>query len=174
MAPAMIAFGAAVALMGLGLNLATPGIDAFGTVVTKAFTGLSELVAAVADAFVKMLGAVTTDKLTGLLLLGPALLSIAAGLGAVAIAGALAIPAIAGMTVMSIAAPKIVDLAETFGLSQKSETKGATRGEGGGTSMEAVVKKIDELIEAVKQGGNIHIGANKLNEAIGINLHPMR
>jgi hypothetical protein len=34
--------------------------------------------------------------------------------------------------------------------------------------------KIDELIAAVKQGGNIHIGANKLNEAIGINLHPMR
>jgi len=34
--------------------------------------------------------------------------------------------------------------------------------------------KIDELIAAVKQGGNISIGANKLNEAIGMNLHPMR
>lgn len=34
--------------------------------------------------------------------------------------------------------------------------------------------KMDELIAAVKQGGNIQIGANKLNEAIGINLHPMR
>jgi uncharacterized protein YcfJ len=31
-----------------------------------------------------------------------------------------------------------------------------------------------ELIEAVKQGGNIYIGPNKLNEAIGLNLHPMR
>lgn len=34
--------------------------------------------------------------------------------------------------------------------------------------------KIDELIVAVRESGNIHIGANKLNEAIGINLHPMR
>ena len=34
--------------------------------------------------------------------------------------------------------------------------------------------KIDELIVAVKQSGNIHIGANKLNEALGVNLHPMR
>jgi hypothetical protein len=34
--------------------------------------------------------------------------------------------------------------------------------------------KIDELIVAVKQGQNIYIGPNKLNEAIGLNLHPMR
>jgi hypothetical protein len=31
--------------------------------------------------------------------------------------------------------------------------------------------KIDELIQAVKQGQNIYIGANKLNESIGLNLH---
>lgn len=31
--------------------------------------------------------------------------------------------------------------------------------------------KIDELIQAVKQGQNIYIGPNKLNEAIGLNLH---
>lgn len=31
--------------------------------------------------------------------------------------------------------------------------------------------KMDELIQAVKQGQNIYIGANKLNESIGLNLH---
>lgn len=31
--------------------------------------------------------------------------------------------------------------------------------------------KIDELIQAVKQGQNIYIGPNKLNESIGLNLH---
>jgi hypothetical protein len=41
----------------------------------------------------------------------------------------------------------------------------------GGGNIEALLK---ELIAAVKEGGNISIGANKLNEAIGINLHPMR
>lgn len=34
--------------------------------------------------------------------------------------------------------------------------------------------KMDELIQAVKQGQNIYIGPNKLNESIGLNLHPMR
>jgi hypothetical protein len=31
--------------------------------------------------------------------------------------------------------------------------------------------KMDELIQAVKQGQNIYIGPNKLNESIGLNLH---
>ena len=51
-----------------------------------------------------------------------------------------------------------------------SLTGNATGGTGGG-NVEALLQ---ELIAAVKQSGNIHIGANKLNEAIGINLHPMR
>ncbi len=59
-------------------------------------------------------------------------------------------------------------------------TSGPTRALIGEAGPEAVIPlrefyaKIDELIAAVKQGGNIHIGANKLNEAIGLNLHPMR
>lgn len=48
---------------------------------------------------------------------------------------------------------------------------GNSNGGNGGGNVEALLQ---ELIAAVKQGGNIHIGANKLNEAIGINLHPMR
>lgn len=172
---AIAILGASLIPLGFALNLAAPGIEAFGKVITSVFTGLSELVTSVAAGFVTMLAAVTTDKLAGLLLLGPALLGIAAGLGAVALAGALAIPAIAGMTIMAIAAPKIVDLAETFGMSKKGEAKaGSTTNGAAGGSMDAIVAKLDELIVAVKQSGNIHIGANKLNEAIGINLHPMR
>jgi hypothetical protein len=174
LAPAMIAFGAAVALFGAGLNLATPGISAFGTVVTAAFTGLSTLVTAVADGFIKMLGAITTDKVAGLLLLGPALLGVAAGLGAIALAGVTALPAITGMTVLAAVAPSLVDLAETFGVSKKGEAKAGGGGSRAEVSMDVVVAKLDELITAVKQGGNIYIGPNKLNEAIGLNLHPMR
>jgi len=48
---------------------------------------------------------------------------------------------------------------------------GAGNSSTGGGNVEALLQ---ELIAAVKQSGNIHIGANKLNEAIGINLHPMR
>jgi len=59
-------------------------------------------------------------------------------------------------------------------------TTGPTKALVGEAGPEAVIPlrefyaKIDELIVAVKQGQNIYIGANKLNEAIGINLHPMR
>jgi hypothetical protein len=54
---------------------------------------------------------------------------------------------------------------------------GATRATVGEAGPEAVVPltsfyaKIDELIAAVKQGQNIYLGPNKLNEAIGLNLH---
>lgn len=44
----------------------------------------------------------------------------------------------------------------------------------GGTGSGNVEALLRELIVAVKESGNIHIGANKLNEAIGLNLHPMR
>jgi len=48
---------------------------------------------------------------------------------------------------------------------------GNSNGGTGGGNVEALLQ---ELIAAVKQGGNISIGANKINEAIGLNLHPMR
>lgn len=48
---------------------------------------------------------------------------------------------------------------------------GNSNGGTGGGNVEGLLR---ELIEAVKQGGNIYIGPNKLNEAIGLNLHPMR
>lgn len=54
---------------------------------------------------------------------------------------------------------------------------GPTRALVGEAGPEAVVPlrefyaKMDELIQAVKQGQNIYIGPNKLNEAIGLNLH---
>ena len=56
-------------------------------------------------------------------------------------------------------------------------TTGPTKALVGEAGPEAVIPlrefyaKIDELIQAVKQGQNIYIGPNKLNESIGLNLH---
>lgn len=45
----------------------------------------------------------------------------------------------------------------------------------GGTKLGGNVEALlQELIVAVKQGSNIYLGTNKLNESIGLNLHPMR
>lgn len=48
---------------------------------------------------------------------------------------------------------------------------GNSNGGTGGGNVEALLQ---ELIAAVKQGSNIYLGTNKLNESIGLNLHPMR
>ena len=45
---------------------------------------------------------------------------------------------------------------------------GNSKGEGGNSKIELLLQ---ELIQATKQGQNIYIGPNKLNEAIGLNLH---
>lgn len=57
-----------------------------------------------------------------------------------------------------------------FGSTNNPGSGAGNSGTGGG-NVEALLQ---ELIAAVKQSGNIYIGPNKLNEAIGINLHPMR
>lgn len=45
---------------------------------------------------------------------------------------------------------------------------GNSKGEGGNSKIELLLQ---ELIQATKQGQNIYIGPNKLNESIGLNLH---
>jgi hypothetical protein len=157
-----------VAAIGLGyaLNLAAPAIEAFGTVITSVFSGLATLVTAVAEGFVTMMGAVTMDSIGPMLLLGPALFGIAAGLGAVATAGLLALPAIGGLVLLSKAAPALVAL----GIGGKEEkTAGTAKKEGEG-SMAALEAKFDTLIELVKQGTTINLDGTKIATSVGRNL----
>lgn len=86
-----------LAAMGLGaaLHWAAPGIKAFGTVIAEigkiiigALKEVPSIIGAVADGFVKIMGAVTLGNVGGLLLLGPALVS--ASVGMLAFSAALA------------------------------------------------------------------------------------
>jgi len=58
-------------------------------------------------------------------------------------------------------------------------TTGPTNALVGEAGREAVIPldqfyaKLDELIQAVREGHNIYIGPNKLNEALGLNLHSL-
>jgi hypothetical protein len=134
--------------IGFALKLAAPGIEAFGKVVTAAFNGLATLVGAVADGFVKILGAVTMDNIAPMLLLGPALFGVAAGLGALSFAGLAALPAIGGLVMLSKAAPALVSL----GIGAGGKTAGAAKGTAEEGSMAAVAQKLDVLIELAKKG----------------------
>lgn len=143
---AIAILGAALIPLAFALNLAAPGIQAFGTVITSVFSGLAELITAVADGFVKILGAVTMDNIMPMLLLGPALFSIAAGLMAVGAAGLVALPGLAALAVVSKIAPSIVSTSE--------KTAGAARGTAEESQLE---KRIDELVTAINKGHIINI-----------------
>ena len=134
-----------VAAIGLGaaLNLAAPGIEAFGKVITAVFTGLATLIPVIVNGFVNLISAIA-GGIGPLLLLGPALFGIAAGLGAVGAAGLMSLPGIGALAIVSKIAPSIV--------SAGGKTAGAAKGKAEEGSMAAVAQKLDVLIELAKKG----------------------
>jgi len=152
-----------IAAIGLGyaLNLAAPGIQAFGTVITAVFAGLATVIPVIVDGFVTLMGAVTMESIGPMLLLGPALFGIAAGLGAVALAGLTSLPAIGGLIALSLAAPALVSL----GMGGENKSAGKAKGKSEEGSMAGVEQKLDALIAAVKAGGNVYMDSNKVGRA---------
>lgn len=141
------ALGVAMIPFGYALGLAAPAIEAFGKVITAVFNGLATLIPVIVDGFVKLISAVTAG-IGPLLLLGPALFSIAAGMGAIAITGLTALPAIGGLLLLSKAAPALVSL----GIGGEKKTAGEAKGKADEGSMGALVQKMDVLIEVAKRG----------------------
>ena len=144
-----------VAAIGLGyaLNLAAPGIEAFGTVITSVFAGIATLIPVIVDGFVTLISSLA-GSIGPMLLLGPALFGIAAGLGAVALAGILSLPAIGGLVALSLAAPALVSLGIGGG---ESKSAGEAKGKADEGSLSAVAAKLDTLIGIAKQGTKVYI-----------------
>ena len=138
-APALLAFGASIFLFGAGIGLAAAGMSMFVDSISK----------------------LTMDSVMPMLLLGPALFGIAAGLGAVALAGLTAIPAIGGLVLLSKAAPGLVSLG--MGGGEKSVGESKSKSDEG--TLAAVEAKLAELIAVVKTGGNVYLDSNKVGRA---------
>jgi hypothetical protein len=161
MAVSLAAITASIIGLGYAFGIAAPGIEAFGKVVSAAFAGLAVVVTAIADGFVKLMGAVTMENIGPMLLLGPALFGIAAGLGALSIAGFMAIPAIAGLVTLAAVAPALTTLATAVsGATGGSVGESKTKAEEG--SLAAVEAKLAELITVVKAGGTVYLDSNKV------------
>lgn len=160
----LAAVGVGMGVLGIAGKLSFPGIIlasvALGAIglSLKAFEQLSQnnVLPSIATSLMQI--ALVAPALLGV---GAALFGIAAGLGAVALAGLAAIPAIGGLIMLSKAAPALVSL----GIGAGEKTAGAAKGKSEEGSMAAVEKKLDELIAAVKAGGNVYMDSNKVGRA---------
>ena len=165
--PAVI-LGVAVvtlAIMGFGkaLGMAAPGIKAFGTVISSVFAGIGTLITSVADGFVKLMGAISMENIGPLLLLGPALLGISAGLASMAVTGIMALPAIAGLVALSLVAAPLIRLAELGVIGD-----GGGRGDEGNNKDSMIADKLDQLIAVVERGGDIFLDGAKVGRNLAI------
>lgn len=120
------AFGAAAApaipillAIGAALLMASPAIYALGQMVVglaqviggvlmKALEMLPSIIDAVAQGFVTMLGAITLEKIAALLLMGPALASVAFGLGVLTASIFTSLPAIGMLGAIALMGPGLM------------------------------------------------------------------
>lgn len=156
--------GAAIGI-GYALGLAAPAIESFGKAVASVLGGVGVVITAIADSFVKLMGAVSMENIGPMLLLGPALFGIAAGLAAIGVAGITAIPGIVGLTALAVIAPALIGLSGAMEIGGESRSAGEAKGKSGEGSLAAVEAKITELIAAVKAGGNVYMDSNKVGRA---------
>jgi hypothetical protein len=154
-----------VSMIGIGyaLKLAAPGIEAFGVVITSIFAGVGTVITAVADGFVKLMGAISMENIGPLLLLGPALLGISAGLASMAVTGIMALPAIAGLVALSLVAAPLIRLAELGVIGD-----GGGRGDEGNNKDSMIADKLDQLIAVVERGGDIFLDGAKVGRNLAI------
>lgn len=157
--------------MSLGLKVMGRALGQFGVSAAPAIPVLLSIAAVIAsiglaalglgygfkmaaEGFVNIMNNASMDKLKPLFLLGPALMSIAAGLGAIALTGIAAIPALAALSGFALAATPLIAVAGLFGDGDE-ESDGFAR-------LEA---KMDRLIEVVSAGGDVFLDGNKVGEA---------
>ena len=108
-----------------------------------------------ADGFVNIMNNVSMSKLKPLFLLGPALMSIAAGLAAISVTGLTAIPALLALgTLAAISAP-LVALGGMFEGGEDASNDGFAK----------IEAKLDKLIATVQAGGDVYLDGNKVGEA---------
>jgi len=135
---AAIGLGAAFALVGAGAMMFGKGIEFAANGVVKIFNGLTGLISSIPQLY----------------LLGGALMSIAAGLGAIAFAGISAIPALAALGTLAVMSAPLVALGGMF-----------DNGDDGGDNSE-MITLLKEIRDEVKKGGDVLLDGNKVGEAL--------
>lgn len=147
-------FGAGLASLAAGGMAAVPvllSIAAAGVGIGAAFAGIGFGIKMAAEGIIMLVNSLTLEKVKVLAAAATSILALSGALGAFAITGVLALPALLAVT------PLIKNMADTSGQA------GTAAGEG---SLKAVEEKLDKLIEVVQKGGNVYIDGNKAGEAL--------
>ena len=152
--PIILALSAAVVGIGFGLKLATPAIVAIGGVIGTIFKGIATVVTSVTQGFATMFSTISMDNILPIMLLGPALAGIGAGLALIAVSGTLALPALLALTALGTVA---IGLNSIFG--DDESTSPSSNNE-----MAEVNANLKKLISAVEQGGVVMLDSNKIGE----------
>ena len=156
--PVILALTAAVVGIGYALNLATPAIKAIGGVISSIFGGISTVVTSVTDGLVNMFNAVSMDNILPIMLLGPALLGISAGLGLIALTGFGAVPALLALTALGAVSG---GLGSIFGESEGGTSKKSSSKT---NEMAEVNINLKKLISVVEHVGVVMLDSNKIGE----------
>lgn len=139
----LAAFGASLIPLTFALSLLAPVIQAFGNIIVGVLAAVPPIISAIANAFVTMFTAVSQNIGT-FMLLGPALMSVGAGLSMMAMGGLMAMPVIGALIALATVAPALVGLGNALG---------GVFGGGGGNKkedkMDKLIAKLDKFTTAV-------------------------
>ncbi len=138
----LAALGVAMIPFAYSLSLLSPLVESFGNIIVGVFGAIPPIITAVANGFATMFSAISMDNIGALLLLGPALMGVAVGLGAVGIMG---IPGMLVLTGLSAIAPSLIQMATSLG--------GLFGGDGEETNTETESKEsntMGELLTEIK------------------------
>jgi hypothetical protein len=102
----------------------------------------------------------------GLSGVGFALMGIAAGLGAMGLAGFAAMPAIGMLIGLAAVAPALTGLMNAM--------HGGGEKQGGGDKMDVLIGKMDQLIGVASQGGTVNLDGRKVGDVIRLSINSSR
>ena len=158
-----------LALMGIGkaISFIAPTVESLGTsisnVVTSVASGISSIITSLGDMIVKL-----GSSLPQLLLLGPALFGISAGLAAMSISGLFALPTIAGLIALGAVAPALASIG--IGGGDSKEGKDIESNITSGIDLTPMIAAINEVKTAVDRLYNKDTSINMDGVKVGSTL----
>mgnify|MGYP003644091121 FL=1 len=156
-APALVALGLGMMILGTGVMLAAGGLEVIAAImpsIDQAFVGVATSISSI------------VALLPAMLMMGVALFGMAAGLAAFATAGLFTLPTIMGLIGLSLVAPILIALGNSinFDLGGGSNVESSRED----SKMDLLIEEVRALKAAFKTPGVINMDGQKVGDVIGL------